>query len=281
VSHRHEEGGLAGAAGIELYWQAWLPEAEPRALVVIAHGASEHSSRYAHVAERLVAAGYGVYAIDHRGHGRSQGKRAQLDRLDHVVADLRAFVDLAAGRHPDAPVYLLGHSMGGGISIAYAVRHQETLAGLVLSGPVADPDAAGAVTRALSRVVSAIAPDLGVYSVDAALVSRDPEVVRSYEDDPLVHHDKLPARTVSELSSAVQRFPAEVPGLRLPLLVMHGSADQLVPPAGSRMVYERAGSEDKTLEIWEGLHHEILNEPEQEQVIDLVVGWLGERSGQR
>jgi acylglycerol lipase len=279
VSPLHEDGRLAGAAGVELYWQAWLPEAEPRALVVIAHGASEHSSRYGHVAERLVGAGYGVYALDHRGHGRSEGKRAQLDRLDHVVADLRAFVDLAADRHPGMPVYLLGHSMGGGISIAYAVRHEDTLAGLVLSAPVADPDAAGAVTRGVSRVLSALAPDLGVYSVDAALVSRDPEVVREYEEDPLVYHGKLPARSVSELTSAVQRFPTEVPGLRLPLLVMHGDADELVPLAGSRMVHERAGSDDKTLRVWDGLYHEILNEPEQEQVMDVVVAWLDERSG--
>jgi acylglycerol lipase len=279
VSPSHEEGRLAGAGGVELHWQAWLPEAEPRAVVVIAHGASEHSSRYAHVAERLVGAGYGVYALDHRGHGRSQGKRAQLDRLDHVIADLREFVDLAAGRHPDAPVYVLGHSMGGGISIAYAVRHQETLAGLVLSAPVADPNAANAVTRAMSRIVSAIAPDLGVYSVDAALVSRDPEVVRHYEEDPLVYHGKLPARTVAEMTAAVARFPDEVVDLRLPLLVMHGGADELVPDAGSRMIHERASSEDKTLEIWDGLYHEILNEPEQERVLELVVSWLGERSG--
>jgi acylglycerol lipase len=151
VSSRHDEGRLPGTGGLDLYWRAWLPEAGPRALVVIVHGASEHSGRYAHVAERLVSAGYAVYALDHRGHGRSEGKRAQLDRLDYVVADLRAFVDLAAERHPAAPVYLLGHSMGGCISVAYAVRHQETLAGLVLSAPLADPNAAGAVTRGVSR----------------------------------------------------------------------------------------------------------------------------------
>jgi alpha-beta hydrolase superfamily lysophospholipase len=279
VSSRHEEGRLAGAGGIELYWQAWTGEAEPRAVVVIAHGASEHSSRYAHVAERVVEAGYAVYALDHRGHGRSEGKRAQLDRLNHVIADLRAFVDLVTARHAAAPVYLLGHSMGGGISIAYAVRHQETLAGLVLSAPVADPNAANALTRGLSRILSAMAPDLGVYSVDAKLVSRDPEVVRKYEQDPLVYHGKLPARTVAELTAAVAWFPEEVVGLRLPLLVMHGDADGLVPAAGSRMIHERSGSDDKTIEIWDGLYHEILNEPEQDQVLDLIVAWLDERSG--
>jgi acylglycerol lipase len=276
---KHEEGRLAGAAGVELYWQAWLPEADPRAVVVIAHGASEHSSRYSHVGERLVSGSYAVYALDHRGHGRSEGKRAQLDRMDHVVADLHAFVDLAAGRNPGARVYLLGHSMGGGISIAYAVRHQDGLAGLLLSGPVADPGAANAVTRTLSRVLSTITPDLGIYAVDPALVSRDPDVVRDYEQDPLNFHGKLPARTVAEMTGAVARFPDEVPGLRLPLLVMHGGADGLVPVAGSRMVHERAGSEDKTLVVYDDLYHEILNEPEQNEVLDRIVGWLDERSG--
>jgi alpha-beta hydrolase superfamily lysophospholipase len=273
------EGRLDGAEGVELYWQGWLPDADPRALVVIAHGASEHSSRYAHVGARLAAAGYAVYALDHRGHGRSEGKRAQLGRIEHVVADLRAFIDLARRRHPGARVYLLGHSMGGAISIAYAVRHQGTLAGLLLSGPVADPHAANAVTRALSKVVSAIAPDLGVFAVDASLVSRDPDVVRSYEQDPLNYHGKLPARTVAELTGAVARFPDEVRGLRLPLLVMHGRADGLAPVAGSRMVHDRAGSEDKELEIYDDLYHEILNEPEQDRVLDRIVGWLDERSG--
>jgi acylglycerol lipase len=268
---------LARSAEIDLYWQAWLPEADPRAVVVIAHGASEHSSRYAHVGERLVSAGYAAYALDHRGHGRSEGKRAQLDRMDHVVADLREFVQLAAGRHPGARVYLLGHSMGGGISIVYAVRHQDTLAGLLLSGPVADPDAANAVTRMLSKVLSTVTPDLGVYAVDASLVSRDPDVVRDYEQDPLNFHGKLPARTVAELTGAVARFPDEVTRLRLPLLVMHGGADQLVPVAGSRMVHERAGSDDKTLVVYDELYHEILNEPEQGEVLDRIVGWLDER----
>jgi acylglycerol lipase len=278
VSARQEEGELDGLGGVGLYWQSWVPEGAPRAVVVIAHGASEHSARYAHVAERLVLSGYAVYALDHRGHGRSEGKRSQVDRLDHVVSDLRAFVDLVAARHPGLHLYLLGHSMGGAISIAYAARHQETLAGLLLSAPVADPDAAGAVTRGLSRILSAVAPDLGVYEVDASLVSRDPEVVRDYEQDPLVYDGKLPARTVAELTSAVQRFPDQMPGLRLPLLVMHGGADELVPPSGSLMVHERAGSDDKTLRIWDGLYHEILNEPEQDQVIDLIVSWLDERS---
>ena len=246
--------------------------------MVIAHGASEHSGRYAHVGERLAGDGYAVYALDHRGHGRSQGRRAVLDRLDHAIADLRTFVELVSRREPQSGVFLLGHSMGGAIAIAYAVRHQETLAGLALSGPLAALEAASPITRGAARLLSAVAPGLGIYDVDSSAVSRDPAVVRAYDDDPLVHHGKLPARTVAELSAAVERFPDEARSLRLPLLVMHGGEDMLTPPDGSRMVHERAASEDKTLRVYDGLYHEILNEPEQDRVLDDLVAWLDART---
>jgi acylglycerol lipase len=277
MTAEHVEGRLDGTGGVALYWQAWLPETEARAVVVISHGVSEHSARYTHVGQRLAGAGYAAYALDHRGHGRSEGKRVMVNAGD-VVADLRAFIDLAAARHPGKPVYLLGHSMGAAIAIACAVRHQDALAGLLLSGALADPDAASPVTRALSRVLSKLTPSLGVYQVDASLISRDPEVVRAYEQDPLVHHGKLPARTVAELTGAVGRFPEEVPALRLPILVMHGGEDSLTTIAGSRMVHDRASSSDKTLEIYDGLRHEILNEPEKERVISEMIEWLDARS---
>jgi acylglycerol lipase len=277
MTAEHVEGRLDGTGGVELYWQAWLPGPEARAVVVIAHGASEHSGRYAHVGEALAGAGYAAYAIDHQGHGRSRGKRAIVN-VDDVVADLRAFIDWAAARHPRAPVYLLGHSMGAAVAIACAVRHQDALAGLLLSGALADPDAASPATRVLSRVLSALTPGLGVYAIDSSAISRDPDVVRAYDEDPLVFHRKLPARSVAELTVAVGRFPDEVPTLRLPLLVMHGGADRITTLAGSRMVHERASSGDKTLEIYDGLYHEIFNEPEKERVISQVVDWLDARS---
>lgn len=277
MTAEHVEGRLDGTGGLELYWQAWLPESEARAVVVISHGVSEHSARYAHVGERLAGAGYAAYALDHRGHGRSQGKRVMVN-ADEAVADLRAFIDVAAARSPGKPIYLLGHSMGAAIAIACAVRHQDALAGLMLSGALADPDAASPVTRGLSRVLSALTPGLGVYQLDHSAISRDPDVVRAFEQDPLVHHGKLPARTVAELTGAVRRFPDEVPALRLPLLVMHGGEDSLTTIAGSRMVHERASSSDKSLEIYDGLRHEILNEPEKERVLSEMIEWLDARS---
>jgi len=274
---KHEEGRLRGVGDLQVYWQAWLPEDEPRVAVVLAHGVSEHSGRYGHVGRALTDAGYALYALDHRGHGRSEGDRANIDRLDHVVADLLTLVELAAGRHGKKP-FLLGHSMGGAVATAFALEHQDAIAGLLLSGPAADTSAASPVTRALGRLTSAVAPNLGVFEVEPEGVSRDPEVVRAYVEDPLVYHRKLPARTVSELVTAVNRFPEELPRITLPLLIMHGGEDPIIPVAASRMIEERAGSADKTLIVYDGLYHEILNEPEQEQVLADIIDWLNEHS---
>ncbi|HEX2160499.1 MAG TPA: alpha/beta hydrolase [Thermoleophilaceae bacterium] len=274
---RHEEGRFAGVGGLEIYWQAWLPGDPPRAIVLIAHGGAEHGGRYAWTADQLTARGYAVYAIDHRGHGRSQGPRAYVDRVDNAVADLHALSDLARAGHPERPVFLLGHSMGGLIALAYALRHQDELAGLVLSAPLA-VIAANPATRLVSRVLSTVAPRLPVYKIDGSTVSRDPEVVRAYDEDPLNHRGMLPARTIGELAATTARFPERLPELRLPILTVYGTGDRLVDTAGSRLVDERSGSDDSTLIAYDGLYHEVLNEPERERVIADVVGWIDARA---
>jgi alpha-beta hydrolase superfamily lysophospholipase len=248
--------------------------------VVLAHGASEHSGRYAWTAEQLTARGYAMYALDHRGHGRSSGSRALIDRMDNAVADVRTLIGMAQSEHPEpGRPYLLGHSMGGCIALACATRHQDAIEGLLLSAPVAVLEAASPVTRLAGKVLSAVAPKAGVFGIDSSTVSRDPEVVRDYDADPLNYHGKLPARTVAELSDEVGRFPSSIPGLKLPLLVMVGTGDQLVPPAASELVYDTAASKDKTIKRYDGLYHEILNEPEREQVAADLLAWLDSHAG--
>lgn len=263
-----------GAGGVDIAWQSWLPSREPRAAVVIAHGVSEHSDRYAHVAERLTGAGYVVYALDHRGHGDSEGPRALIDRIALAVADIDTLIGIARTEQPGRPLFLLGHSMGGALAVEYAIAHQDRIDGLVLSAPAADVGAASAFERVAGRVLSTIAPKAGVFAVDAEGISRDPEVVRAYVEDPRVFHGKLPARTVSELVEAARTMPERVPAITLPLLVLVGAADPIVPPDAARMIESRAGSEDKRLIEYEGLFHEILNEPEQDRVMDDLVAWL-------
>jgi alpha-beta hydrolase superfamily lysophospholipase len=274
---RHEEGRFAGAGELRIYWQAWLPDHSPRAIVLIAHGGAEHGGRYAWTAGQLVARGYAVYAIDHRGHGRSAGPRAYVDRIDNAVSDLHELAELARERHPEAPLFLLGHSMGGLIALSYALRHQDRLTGLVLSAPLAVLDANPA-TRLASRLLSATAPRLPVYKIDGATVSRDPEVVRAYDEDPLNHRGMLPARTVGELAATAATFRDRLPELRLPVLTVYGTGDRLVDNAGSILVDERSGSADSTLIAYDGLYHEVLNEPERDRVLADVAGWIDARA---
>ncbi len=271
-----DEGRFTGAGGPRIYWQRWVPDGEPRAVLAIAHGASEHSGRYQHVADRLVTERYAVYALEHRGHGRSEGPRALIDRMSRAVADLDQLIGLAAAQHPGVPLFLIGHSMGGTVSLCYALKHQDRLAGLILSGPLAAVEAAPPHLRIAAKVLSALVPGLPLVAIDVDQVSRDPAVVKAYVEDPLVYHGKLPVRTVSELAAAIESFPAAVASIRVPTLIMYGTADGLCPTRGSTMLAERIGSADLTTRAYDGLYHEIFNEPEQDRVLDDTCAWLAE-----
>ncbi len=277
---RRLAGHFAGRGGLEIYWQSWRPPAAARAALVIAHGAAEHSGRYAPLAERLVAAGFAVHALDHRGHGHSGGPRSLIDRLDRAVADLDHLVDQTAADDDGRAPFLLGHSMGACLALDCALASPTgRLAGLILSGPLVALDTPRPLL-ALSRQLARVVPRLGVYGVDAAAISRDPEQVRRYDEDPLVHRGRLPVRTVAELAAAIATFPRRTPDLALPLLIMQGLADRIVPPAGAKALAGRAGSQDKTLKLYPGLYHEIFNEaePERTAVLDDLVGWLQARA---
>jgi alpha-beta hydrolase superfamily lysophospholipase len=259
--------------GRQIFWQSWQART-PDGIVVIVHGASEHSDRYAHVARRLVDEGYAVYASDHQGHGRSEGPRALVRRMADAVSDLDQLVVLAQGEHPEVPLFMLGHSMGGTVALRYTLAHQDHLSGLILSGPLAALEAAPAPMRLAGRILSALVPTLPLVSIDASLVSRDPEVVRAYVADPLVHHGRLPARTVAELAAAIDAFPGDVGAIRIPTLILYGTADRLCPPAGSQMLSQRIGADDIEVKAYQGLYHEILNEPEREVVLSDICAWL-------
>ena len=235
----HLEGRFPGVGGLEIYWQAWREDVPTRGAIVISHGAGEHSGRYERVATHLAGLGYPVHAIDHRGHGHSEGSRALVDRIDNAAADLDVLVDLSARERPGAPLFLLGHSLGGTIALRYALLHQDKLNGLILSGPVAAIDLPPAPLRVAVRALSAAVPRMPVLAVDPATVSRDAQEVEAYRSDPLVHHGKLPLRTVTEIAAATQAFPQQVASLTLPILLVHGSEDRLAPVQGSRMVHER------------------------------------------
>lgn len=270
----HLEGRRELAPARSAYWQAWLPGTEARGVVVLVHGFGEHSARYAHVGTRLATAGFAVYAADHRGHGRTEGRRANVERMALVVDDLGGFVRFAADRHRGLPVFLVGHSLGGLIALQYATGPDAALDGLVLSGPLVQVTVGSAVLKRLAGVLSALVPDLQVTALDVDAISRDPQVVRAYRDDPLVHHGKIPARTGAEILATAEALPDRLPALKVPLLLLHGTEDRICVPAGSILVHDTVSSPDKTLRRYDGLYHEIFNEPEQDEVLGDLVSWL-------
>lgn len=275
MAERHIEGRRSIGASRQAYWQGWLPEqSAARGVVVLVHGFGEHSGRYAHVGARLAGAGMAAYAADHRGHGRTGGRPANIERMSLVVADLGRFVGFAAGQHPGAPLFVLGHSMGGLIALQYATEPDARLDGLLLSGPAVEVTVGSALQRRAAGVLSALTPQLGVTSLPVDRISRDREVVAAYENDPLVHHGAVPARTGAELLATATALPGRLGRLTVPVLLLHGGDDGLAAPSGSRMVHDAVASTDKTLHRYEGLYHEVFNEPERDRVLTDLVTWL-------
>ena len=279
---RQREFEWPGCEGAKLFARAWLPERDARRVIFVSHGLAEHGGRYEALAAHLVANGNAVYALDHRGHGRSSGPRANIGRFAHVVSDLGTSIGRAQRQHPGAPLVLFGHSMGGAIALACALRYPDSVSCLALSAPALAPGEAVPPLKAwLVGLLSRVAPNTGALTLPAAAISRDPAVVQAYESDPLVYRGAIPARTLVELLGAMQGFPDAVARLRVPVLVQHGSGDQLVPLAATRPLYDRLGNRaQRTLRVYEGLFHEIYNEPERERVIADLDGWLaGQLSG--
>jgi acylglycerol lipase len=255
---------------------AWVPPSA-HSVVVISHGFGEHSGRYGNVVAALGTAGYAVYAADHHGHGRSTGTRALIDTYTDLLDDLDRVIDIAQKDHPGKPIFLLGHSMGGSIALANALRNQSRFRGLILSGPAVTNDGIAAPLVILAPLLAKIGPRVPAAKLDSAGVSRDPEVVRAYINDPLVFHGKIPTGTGGALIAASKRFASSLPSLTIPLLVVHGSADSLVPVEAGRTAHRLAGSSDKTIHVYEGLFHEVFNEPEHPKVLADVLAWLEAR----
>jgi acylglycerol lipase len=269
-----EDGSFVGVRGLRIHVRTWLPDRPPAGVVVIAHGFAEHGGRYAGVADRLTAAGIAVVAPDHRGHGLSEGKRTSIVRFEDYVDDLTTVIAQVRARWPSLRVVLLGHSMGGLVALDLAVRQAVPLDGLVLSAPAACPREVSRFTLAVGRALSRVAPNTGVLRLPLNRISRDPAVVDAYNNDPLVFRTPIRARLGAEMLDAMDRVDAGLPELHVPLLVMQGTSDGLVDPGCGPHVYDLAGSGDKTLKMYDGLWHEIFNEPERDQVIGDLTGWL-------
>ena len=271
----HQEGYFKGRQGTNLYYQGWLPEGRSVAVLLIVHGLAEHSGRYGNVVNYFVPRGYAVYGIDHLGHGHSDGPRAYVERFQDFLDPLKVFLDRIRDWQPGAPIFLVGHSLGGLISGAYLLDQPDELAGAILSAPsVKMPGSVSRLTLLAGKVLSALFPKMGLVRLEADGVSRDPAVVRAYRGDPLVFTGKITARLGTELIKTMDRVLAGARKINLPLLILQGAADILVNPGGAQMLYDRVGSANKTIKIYEGLYHEVFNDPEHDQVLSDVEKWL-------
>jgi len=267
------EKSFTGVGGTNIVYDLYETAGEPVGLILVAHGVAEHAGRYGHVADLLVGLGLRVAIPDHRGHGRSGGKRLLARDLSEFGADLETLrtLELVDGR----PTYLLGHSMGGCIALDYALDHQASLAALVLSAPAVLPgDDINPLLIKVAKVLGKVVPGLPGQKLSSASISRDPAVVAAYDADPLNYRGALPAGIGGAMLRAMASFPARLPSLKLPLLVLSGTDDKIVNPEGARLVDRLAGSSDKTLKMYDGLYHEVFNEPEKELVLGELSDWL-------
>jgi len=273
----HHEDRFAAANGLSLYEQAWLPEDEPAAVAVVVHGFIEHSGRYAPLAELLTARGYAVWAYDHQGHGRSEGAGVFVRRFDDYLDDLEISLRRVAGRHAGKPLLVFGHSMGGAITGLLAAAGRLDARGLALSAPAARTGPkVFPLLRHLAGIMGTLAPKLRIVRMGHGFVSRDPEVVEQFANDPLVFHERIPCRTGAEILAAAPRLMKSAPRIRLPLLILQGTGDVVVDPRGAEELHRRAGSSDKTLKLYPELYHDVLHEPERQQVLDDLLAWLDE-----
>ncbi len=270
-----KERSFDGVGGVRIVYDVWTPDTEPTGVVVLAHGYAEHARRYDHVAQRFGESGLITYALDHRGHGRSGGKRVYLRDMSEYTDDFHALVGIAASDHPGLKRVVLGHSMGGGIVFAYGVEHPDDYAAMVLSGPAVDAsDAVSPVMVIAAKLLGRIAPGLPVEELPTDAVSRDPEVVADYNADPMVHHGKLPAGIARALIGVGETMPQRASALTAPLLVVHGDQDKLISVVGSRRLVECVSSADVHLKVYPDLYHEVFNEPEHAVVLDDVSSWI-------
>ncbi len=269
----YREEMFPGSGNVPLFARSWRPAGPVRGVVVIVHGFMAHSGMYQWTAERLLALGMAVYAFDLRGHGRSEGERFWVEDFADYVGDLGRFVDLARAREPGAPTYVLGHSAGGIVASLYAVDHQAGLAGLISESfafELPAPDFALAIMKGLDH----IAPHLHVLSLKPEQFSRDLGFVEAMRKDPLVNHMPGPTRTLAALARADASLRKGFAAISLPVLILHGLADRAAKPHGSQIFFDAVGSQDKTLKLYAGAFHDLLNDVDKGRVMADITEWI-------
>jgi alpha-beta hydrolase superfamily lysophospholipase len=276
---KHLETSYSAHDGQKLYLQAWMVDA-PKASMLLVHGLGEHSDRYGKLVAKLNSIGISVFSFDGRGHGKSvEGKPdAYFDSYEDYLKDIDALFVKVKSYVPGVPAFLYGHSMGGGLVAAYVLDFQPEAAGAILSSPaIKEAEGTSKFLLAIAGLMSKYFPRLKVLKLDTSKITRIPEEVEKYKNDPLIYLEPVPARTANEVLQMMQQIQRRAVEFDLPLLLIHGSADGLTNPKGSEILMEAAKSKDKTLRVFPGGYHELINDSDQEEVMDVIVRWFKER----
>jgi alpha-beta hydrolase superfamily lysophospholipase len=272
----NREETIDSTKGIRIFVRSWIPESAPRAVVVICHGLNSHSGQYRWPSEQLCASGLAVYALDLRGRGKSEGERFIVEDLQDWASDVAATVKLAKSRHTGLPVFLLGHSAGGVTSATYVLDNQSELAGFICEDFAFQVPAPGFALTAITWL-SHIAPHLPALKLKNEDFSRDPTAVEALNNDPLTANEVQPVVTVAALVRADERLHDGFPSITLPLLILHGTGDKITLQRGSEFFHETAGSTDKTLKLYEGHYHDLLDDYGKEDVMAEIKAWIDAR----
>jgi acylglycerol lipase len=271
-----QEERIDSSNGVRIFVRSWSAGPNPPAVIVICHGVNSHGGQYGWVGEQFAAAGFAVYALDLRGRGKSEGERFYVEHVEDYVSDVAAVVSLAKSRNPGAPVFLLGHSAGGVVSSIYVLENQAELAGFICESFAFQVPAPGFALAAI-KGLSHIAPRLPVLKLKNEDFSRDPKAVEALNNDPLTAHEVQPAITVAALVRADERLREEFPRITLPVLIMHGTEDRATVCHGSEFFFETVGSRDKTLKLYKGHYHDLLNDLGKEEVMNDIRRWIEAR----
>jgi alpha-beta hydrolase superfamily lysophospholipase len=270
----HHEGRFTGSGGTELFFQSWLPARAPAAVLVNLHGLGDHSGLYPSLAAFFPARGIALYAFDLRGNGRSPGQRAYVKSWDQYRDDLRRFLDQVRSWQPGLPLFLLGNSLGGLIVLEFALRYPDGLAGVIAAAPPLGKLGVPPILMALGRVLSRVAPRFALrVGMDLSGLARDPAVVEAVLADPLFHRWGT-ARLSTEVTSAIARVQEQAEALSVPLLLLHGSADRMVPPDGSREFFSRLRQPDREFREYPGAYHGLFADFDSQAVLSDVGRWL-------
>lgn len=260
--------------GVKVYYREALP-AEPKAIVIVCHGYGEHSGFYVHVMDFLASHGYGVYALDHRGHGRSEEERGHLEKFEYFLEDLDAFVEKINARYGPLPLFMFGHSMGGLIAFAYGILHPEKLWGQVFTGPaVGMPTGTGWIPSWIFKLIKKYLNRYKVYPVLSKRATRNMDLRKKSGGDPLVLRYATAGFFYEFIYRGIRFAQENAVNYRLPCLFLHGTADRIIPYSSSSKIFARISSQDKELKLYEGLYHELVQEPERDEVIGDILAWF-------